>query len=278
MLPRLIKSRGLQLRLELLLLFDAQCRYEPGQEVRNVRCISPDPDEEYVSWRQLMLAPTMITEKTGRGPGDLRARQITEALRALEVHHLVQIPREKGGRRRQYNRFRLLAETGWPEEHRYTVPDHDRVFAISRYFFTNLWVFALTDTELATYLVLSWLRWRLSISHAGEGVYLTADYRERLFGLTRATWRTTSLLHQFRLIDKMPDDGRDFRTGNIIGDFKKKWANREVTPVRFKINDEVLKKLALPMIYQVLAEPTEDDQQRLRGPVPDEPLEKLLFG
>lgn len=43
-LPRLIQSKGLQLRLYLLMLFDAQCRHETGSTVRNVRPVSPSND------------------------------------------------------------------------------------------------------------------------------------------------------------------------------------------------------------------------------------------
>jgi hypothetical protein len=46
-LPRLVHSRGLQLRLEMLMIFDAQCRHELGQTVRNVRTIAPRADERW---------------------------------------------------------------------------------------------------------------------------------------------------------------------------------------------------------------------------------------
>ncbi|MGH3610282.1 MAG: hypothetical protein ACRDRD_19675, partial [Pseudonocardiaceae bacterium] len=83
----------------------------------------------------------------------------------------------------------------------------------------------------------------------------------------------TSLLHRFWLIDRMPDDARDYSTGNINGDFKKRWAKREVKPVRFKINDQALQRPALETIYQILTEPTNED--RLRNV---DPRERLLFG
>jgi hypothetical protein len=132
---------------------------------------------------------------------------------------------------------------------------------------------------LATFLVLSWLRWRLSEKHATQGVFLTAEAREKVFRLKRATWRSTNLLHRFQLIDRMPDDLRDFLSGNVIGEFKTRWASREVMPARFKINDEALEKPALAVIHRVLAEPTEDDQRRRRGVSAEDDLaEKLLFG
>lgn len=265
-LPRLIKSRGLQLRLELLLLFDAQCRHKPGHAVHNVRDITPGCDDTYASWRQLVLASTVSTKGRGRPEKDLRALQITEALRALEEHHLVSIPRKPGSSRRQYDNFHLLSEASRPDEDpEYIVPEPENGVALSRHFFTNLWVFALTDTELATFLVLSWLRSKFPAKHATDGVFLTNDDRKKIFWITPTTWRSTVPLHRFRLIDKMPDERRDYRTGNVNGDFKKMWKNRDVPPTRFMVNDQALERPALQTIRQVLTAPTEDDGLRRDG-------------
>ncbi|MFB4288341.1 hypothetical protein ACBI99_11925 [Nonomuraea sp. ATR24] len=262
-LPRLVKSKGVQLRLELLLLFDAQCRHTLGEQVRNVRHITPHADEKYASWRQLMLTATDPTRGTGRGPGDLRARQLTEALRALEEHRLLIIPRDPGGRRRRYNDLQLLSEGSTPEEYpRYTVPD--RGIPLPRKFFTNLWVFALTDTELATFLLLSFLRSSFPQRHAEDGIFLTAEMRKEIFRITRTTWRSADMLHRFRLIDRMPDSRRNFRTGKV-GGYETRWANREVAPAHFKINDEGLEQSALEVIHQVLTAPTIRDQVRREG-------------
>jgi len=55
--------------------------------VRNVRTIAPRADETYESWQQLVPADGTSPNLP---PGSLRARQIAEALRALEEkHHLV---------------------------------------------------------------------------------------------------------------------------------------------------------------------------------------------
>ncbi|HKT02254.1 MAG TPA: hypothetical protein VJT31_22225 [Rugosimonospora sp.] len=273
-MSRLIKSRGVQLRLELLLLFDAQCRHEPGDTVTNVRRVTPHADETYASWQQLVLTATMPTPGTDRGAADLRARQITEAFRALEDQHLVTIPREPGGRRRRYNDLRLLSEASTAEEHPpYVVPSEHtfRAVPVSRHFFTSLWVFALTDTELATYLTLCWLRTRFPGEHAKHGVYIRASDRRDTFDLTRTAWRSTARLHRFRLIDRARDPKRNYRTGNV-GNISKRWANREVMPARFTVNDEALEQPALDVIHQVLTAPTLDDHVRRLGlPVLDAP-------
>lgn len=265
-LPRLIKSRGLQLRLELLLLFDAQCRHKLGHAVHKVRKITPRCDDEYASWRQLVLTSTVSTKGKGRPEKALQALQITEALRALEKQHLVSIPRKPGSSRRQYNKFHLLSEASRPDEDpEYIVPEPENGVSLSWHFFTNLWVFALTDTELATFLLLSWLRSEFPAKHATDGVFLTNDYRKKIFWITRTAWRSTAQLHRFRLIDKMPDERRDYRTGNVNGDFKKMWKKHDVPPVRFMVNDQALELRALQTIRQVLTAPTEDDGLRRDG-------------
>lgn len=100
-LARLVKSKGLQLRL--LLIFDAQCRYGPGDTVRNVRDVRDmrwrHANQEHAPWRQLVLE-TQPHAGTDQRPHDLRARQITEAMRALDEQHLLWLPRYSGGKRR----------------------------------------------------------------------------------------------------------------------------------------------------------------------------------
>lgn len=265
-LPRLVKSRGLQLRLLLLLLFDAQCREAAGKPARNVRSVNPGANDAYPSWRELVLSETSPTTSTGRGAGALRARQITEALGALEKEHLISIARRSGGRR-DYDEFALFSEASTEtEQPRYLVPEQG--IGIPHEFFTNLWVFALTDAELATYLLLCFLRNRFSSKHASGGVFLAEHLRVQHFRITRATWRSTDLLHRFQLIDRMPDPDRDFRTGKI-GDIRKKWALRQVSAAKFKINDDALARPALDVVHQVLSAPTLADQLRRHGLLPN---------
>ncbi|SCL12856.1 hypothetical protein GA0070616_0148 [Micromonospora nigra] len=268
-MSRLIKSRGLQLRLFLLMLFDAQCRCGPSDTVRNVRWISGSPAEEYEPWRQLVLSETLPTTGTARTAAALRARQITEAMRALEDEHLLQLPRQRpDGARRRYDpdangaSWQLHAESSTAEEHpRYVVPEPRTAFRIAPAFFTNLWVFALTDTELAAYLALAMLRDQFPARHQQQGVYLRADHREERFRLARATWRATELLHRFRLVDRARDPRRNFRTGKV-GDRDNRWANRQVMPALFTVNDTALDRPALDAIHQVLTAPTDEDQLR----------------
>ncbi|MFI5488917.1 hypothetical protein [Micromonospora echinaurantiaca] len=56
----------------------------------------------------------------------------------------------------------------------------DRIW-ISPHLFTKLWLFALTDTELAIYLAMARQRERYPYRHGTEGIYLCGDDRMTLF-------------------------------------------------------------------------------------------------
>ncbi|MEV4708673.1 hypothetical protein [Actinoplanes sp. NPDC049316] len=268
--PLLLQTQGLQLRLQLLMLFDAQCRHSPDTPVRNPRNIVRRADDRYAGWRELVLSDVRPTKPYGGDnapPGikaALRRRQIIEALARLEQQHLVEIPRQpKGGRR--YDEFQLLSEVGSSEHPDYTVPARGAV-SLPREFFTNLWVWVLSDAEIATYLMLRYMRARRPRTHEESGVFVTSGYRETLFRLHRSTWRSADMLYRLRLVDKIPAAGRTFRTGKV-GDPKKLAENARKPVVRYKINDEALQANALSTAWQVLTEPTEQDRlRREHGP------------
>ena len=272
MVPMLLRTQGLQLRLQLLLMFDAQCRYSPGTPVRNPRSIVRRADDKYAGWRQLVLTDVHPSTRWGgegrppRSAAVLRRRQITDALAGLEELHLVEIPRHEASGNRRFNDFRLLSEVGSSEHPDYTVPVKGGL-ALPREFFTNLWVWVLSDTEIATYLMLRTMRTKRPGKHAKSGVFVTTGYRESVFRLERATWRSANMLYRLRLIDKMPSAGRNFRTGKV-GDPTKLAPGARKPVVRYKLNDEALQSNALTTAWQVLTAPTEQDRiRRDHGPL-----------
>ena len=263
--PMLLRTQGLQLRLQLLLLFDAQCRYSQDNVVRNPRSIVRRAKDDYAGWRELVLCDVQPSEARGgqKAPASvkaaLRRRQIVEALSTLEEQHLVTIEHHAKGNRR-YDAFQLLSEVGSSEHPDYTVPAAGAVM-LPREFFTNLWVWVLSDTEIATYLMLQFIRARRPRKHEQFGVFITSHWRETLFRLHRSTWRSADMLHRLRLVDKQPSTGRTFRTGKL-GDPKKLAAGARKPVVRYKLNDEALLADALSTAWRVLAEPTQQDIQR----------------
>ncbi|BCY10964.1 hypothetical protein [Actinoplanes sp. L3-i22] len=282
-LPRLLQTQGLQVRLQLLLMFDAQCRYHPGMPVHNVRSIARRADDQFAGWRELVLADVQPSQAFG-GPdatskvrGALRRRQITEALVRLEDQHLVTIPRHPKGSRR-YDDFQLLSEEGSREHPPYTGP-RTTVLSLPRHFFTSGWVWVLSDTEIATYLMLRHMRAARPAAHADSGVFVTSGDRETLYRQHRSTWRSADMLYRLRLIDRMPTTGRNFRTGKL-GNPKIKDKTARKPLVRYKINDDALQDNALATAWQVLTDPsTQDVIRRDHGPLAEkaDPSVSLLF-
>ncbi|MEU9828546.1 hypothetical protein [Micromonospora chersina] len=257
-LARLVPARGLPLRLELLMLFDAQCRYGPGDRVRIDRTFEAvEANAPIKSWQKVVLSDT---SSDYREAGALRGRQIKEALRVLYKQHLVDIgPDKSRPRRRDLNRITLLSEASTPVNRpRYTVPTSG-VF-VSRHFFTSLWVFALTNTEIATFLALSARRATFPNAHNASGIFVVQKHR-RQFGLKDNTWRSARELHTYGLVDRVHDTERDTQNGRIT-DFGARWKKHDVMPTRFTIVDTALEQPALPAIDRVLNNPTPEDQWR----------------
>ncbi|WP_430786975.1 hypothetical protein [Actinoplanes sp. G11-F43] len=270
LLPRLIQSKGLQLRLLLLMIFNEQCTLDWTPYTVPGRRVTPKHGDTRLSWLQLVLTDAAPARGTGRTASDLRARQISEAIRGLEKHRVLTVPRDRQRQgRRSYDLQRLKAEDGTSAEYGYTKPDHDHAVPVSRHFFTNLWLFALTDSEIATYLVLSLLRWRHAREHKLMGVYLTAERRQTEFRLSRHAWRSTELLHRFGVVDRRPDPNRNFLTGKVAN-FAAMWADKEVRPLYYTFNDEALKRPAVETVYQILTRPNANDAVRRLGlpPIP----------
>jgi hypothetical protein len=184
MVSMLLRTQGLQLRLKLLLMFDAQCRYSPGTPVRNPRNIVRRADDKYPGWRELVLSDVHSSTRWGgqgrppRSAAALRRRQITDALAGPEELHLVEIPRHEASDNRRYNDFRLPSEVGSSEHPDYTVPVRGGL-ALPREFFTNLWVWVLSDTEIATYLMLRTMRTKRPGMHARSGCSSPRDTASR---------------------------------------------------------------------------------------------------
>ena len=264
-LARLVPARGLSLRLELLMLFDAQCRYGPEEQVRIDRTFEAvEANAPIKSWQKVVLSDT---SSDYREAGNLRGRQIKKALRVLDQQHLVNIGADnKRPGRRDLNRIRLLSEASTPVNRpKYTVPANG--VYVSRHFFTSLWVFALTNTEIAMFLALSARRAAFPAAHNTSGVFVAQRHRGQ-FGLKDNTWRSRRELHTYGLVDTAPDSKRDTYTGKIE-DFGSRWMKHEVMPTRFTIIDKALAQPAVPTIDRVLNNPTPEDQWRQRfGLVP----------
>lgn len=259
-LPELVAARGLTLRVELFMLFDAQCRYGPDERVRIGRTFEDvETNAPIRSWPKVVLSDT---SSDYRDAAALRGRQIKDALRLLDSKHLVTIGRDKTRpARRDLDRITLVSEARTPVSRpRYTVPTGG--VYVSRHFFTNLWLFALTNTEIATFLALSAKRTDFAFVHnTGTGIYAPQSTRQQQFGFKENTWRSARELHTFGLVDRQLDPQRDKHNGKIT-DFASRWKAHEVMPTYFTIIDSALEQPAVPTIDRVLNNPNFEDMFR----------------
>jgi hypothetical protein len=263
-LAALIHSRGLQLRLILLAYFEAHCRYEAGQPYKPMRFVPCRRREnEPPGWADLVL--TYSLGSAHMSVADLRARQIREAIAALHEKDLVAITKSGRSSRGKYDSWRPLSEASTPDDHiEYEVPT--KGIRVDRRFFTNLWIFTLTDAEIAVYLTLCALRRAYPARHETDGVFLTSGERTVAASLTRKTWRSTDALRKLRLIQQQPIPGRDYATGKVDPGA----AEGRLLPVRFKIVDETLASPAPELVLQRLSRPTQEDR-RFRTEPPLDP-------
>lgn len=170
-------------------------------------------------------------------------------------HHLLDIGMTKVGRqRRDFDKPRLLAEDSSPDRQaRYTVPEDGQGFSVPPAFFTNLWLFALTDTELACFLALRWRQAKVPPADRDD-FFIVSRAREANLRLTRTTWNSVERLQAFGLIRRTDYSGRDPASGRIES-FRDKWQAGEVTPARYAFVPGAVHRPALPTVRNALVGP-----------------------
>jgi hypothetical protein len=271
-LPRLIQSKGLQLRLYLLMLFEAQCRHEAGERVRNVRTVSTGTGP-YRSWGELVLSAPDHKKKPPQPVAwqivrRRRERQIKEAMQALETTpRLLDIAMTTTGRsRRNFDKPTLLAEDSNPDaQARYTLAE-EHCFSVPREFVTNLWIFTLSDTEIACYLALRWAQQQAPPADRADFWVVSAE-RETKLRLTRTTWDSIEHLQAYGLIRRTDSPSRDPITGTIES-FRDRWQAGEVAPARYAFTLDGVQRPALDVVRQALLNPV--------SPVRPDPLDDLF--
>lgn len=211
LMPRLIASRGITLRFYLLAIFAAQS--QGGSTPATPRLAYERTDRP--GWVDLLALDVGYSSSTGtyeeptlqnRTFISAAKRQITSALRTLSGHGLVEISERKGGSL-DYQGFTLMNEQGRGPYHSpyiYTVPSQG--IDIPPAFFTNGWINALNPTEIATWLVLRFLKARFPNSHHQRGVFLYGQTREEVFGLKKDAYQDACrLLVDVGLLERILD-------------------------------------------------------------------------
>lgn len=220
---RMLSPRGQALRLYLLAVFEAQCTRPMGGEVRGGRALSRRGESTEPAWTDLFAAPVFGPPQGARtkersGPATKVGRQLQSGLTTLETLGLVELGLGRSWER--YNGFRIMAESGrgdLADPAYYRVPKSSKVgFTVPAEFWLNGWLWALTNSEIAAYLMFRALASMYPGEHAGDGIYIYGEDREARFGLRRDAYESHILLERFGLLEQQstPDRHADAR---IVG-------------------------------------------------------------
>ncbi|NRI68802.1 hypothetical protein FEZ60_25100 [Rhodococcus sp. MS16] len=193
-----------------------------------------------------------------------RKRQIGNAITALAESdvNLVSLPEALGQGYRKYKDIRLLVEDGGHKRvgaTPYRVPDAtEPVVRIPADFYLNGWVHALTNREIAMWMMLRDLHERAG-GLPGTELDITAHDRLRDYDLTRAAWESFKRLSDYGLIIFKADPNRR-DNGTVVGGSRRPDSERH----RFYLNDDGLKEPGVDTVYKQICE--EHDNLPLRGP------------
>lgn len=240
---RMLSPRGQALRLYLIAIFEAHCTRPPGAQVLVGRPLMMRPTESTEpAWTDLFAAPVFgppggARTKERSGPATMVGRQLQSGLSALEKLGLVELGPERSWQR--FNGFRIMSESGrgkLAEPAYYRVPNSTGVgFTVPVSFWLCGWLWALTNSEIAAYLMFRAQASMFPGAHAGDGIYIYGEDREQHFGLRRDAYESHLLLERFGLLerqvalDRHPD-------GRIVG-YK---AGARYEAWKFKLTDDGL--------------------------------------
>lgn len=250
---RMLSPRGQALRLYLLAVFEAYCTRPPGSQVRGGRPLTRRGESDGPAWTDLFAAPVFGPPEGARtkersGPATLVGRQLQSGLTTLEGLGLVELGPERSWER--FNGFRIMTESGrgdLADPAYYRVPKSTNVgFTVPAAFWLHGWIWALTNSEIAAYLMFRALASMYPGEHAGEGIYVYGDDREGHFGLRRDAYESHILLQRFGLLQQQLTLVRH-ADGRIVG----YQSGARYEALKFKLTDD---GLADDGVMHVLAE------------------------
>ncbi|KDN85960.1 hypothetical protein [Kitasatospora cheerisanensis] len=231
---RIAATRGVNLQLYLLILFEAQCRRRYGSAGPSPLPLSSH--EEALSWTSLTFSKA--TENAGiKVPISSRAnreRQVRSALKRLADEGLIQ--RNVGTPPRA---VMALDESG---KHRketafYHAPDpFEHVIRLPAEFVTQGWLYLLTPAEIRFYFAFRHLEKRYL---RRPGAYFSPEARTSEYFLPRDVYESHLMLHRLGLIQRVKDPRR--RSDGKLVDFHSYAERGEKWPIHlFKLGDDSL--------------------------------------
>lgn len=253
-LSTVVSSSGRSVTFALLALFVAQTKPGPAPHVLGLN-MRPQPRVD-VGWTDLTcIPPIQSTGDKSKGLLRRQSQRAGAALTALSGPGAALIYRPNASRSKGvYDNCELLMDTGprgnGPQQS-YQVPAGDEVavcLEIPVEFFTNGWVFVLTDAEILTYLMLR----HVLLTRGQE--YVTGDDRREEYGVTDYAYEQHPTLELAGLLHSERDPGR--RPDGTFEDYR-----RGATPTvaRFAVTSNGLVKDGLIQVQEAV-------KARMAGP------------
>jgi hypothetical protein len=248
----LASPNGIAQQVELVALFVAQAAGRHHRDGRVTLGIDLDTtDAQSVDWVDLVVPHSDITETAviAASRRDARLGQVKRALNSLAAKGLVELPHQRDARGKHKD-FRLLDEggprlTGPTVPYRLPTPGTETVIGLPLDFYLQGWVYVLTKSEIALWLMLR----HLQVLGGTPGAELTIFGAERLrrYGLSKDAYKAWWLLERAGLIEVQVDPSR--RPDSTVIDFDP--ANPPATH-RFRLRDEGLGQPAPAAVKQSL--------------------------
>ncbi len=209
-------------------------------------------DAHRVDWVDLVVPHSDNTEKAvyAASRRDARLGQVKRALNSLAAKGLVELPHQRDARGKHKD-FRLLDEggprmTGPTAPYRVPTAGTEPVIGVPLDFYLQGWVYVLTKSEIALWLMLR----HLQVLGGTPGAEMTIFGGERLrrYGLSKDAYKAWWLLERAGLIEVQVDPSR--RPDSTVIDFDP--ANPPATH-RFQLRDEGLGQPAAHGVKEALA-------------------------
>lgn len=251
---QLAAPRGIAQQLELVALFVAQTtgrRRRDGHVTRLGLDLEPAVGHD-VGWIDVVVphsghTPAAVIAANRR---DNRLRQVKRAVSSLADKGLAELPNTSSARGK-YEDFQLLDEggvRGIGPPLPYRVPaSSEPVIEVPVDFFLNGWVFVLTKSEIALWLMLRDRRGPAPVDSDVQ-VQISGADRLRLYGLTKDAYKQWWLLERAGLIEVQVDPMR--RGDGTVIEFD---PADPPAPHRFALSDDGLSKPAAPAVKAALA-------------------------
>lgn len=131
-------------------------------------------------------------------PADIARRHVVDGVKRLRANDLVAL-RKTVGQGGGYSGWRLQSEDGSGGE--YTVPSVPGL-RVPVKFWSNGWAAALMPTEIATYLMVTYLAYAYVGMHNEAGVGIAPSARQQNFGISKEVYATLNELEEFGLVER----------------------------------------------------------------------------